>query len=64
MNKNHFLRLTLIAFGATLLAGIAHTAVAATLCVNPGGSKGCFATIGAAVAAASPNDHQRSGGHV
>ena len=56
MNKNHFLRLTLIAFGATLLAGIAHTAVAATLCVNPGGSKGCFATIGAAVAAASPND--------
>ena len=31
-------------------------AVAATLCVNPGGSKGCFATIGSAVAAASPKD--------
>ena len=56
MNKNHCLRLTLIALGAALLAGIAHTAAAATLCVNPGGSKGCFATIGAAVAAASPND--------
>jgi hypothetical protein len=29
---------------------------AATLCVNPGGTGGCFSTIGAAVAAASPND--------
>jgi len=56
VNKNHCLRLTLIALGAALLAGIAHTAAAATLCVNPGGSKGCFATIGAAVAAASSND--------
>jgi parallel beta-helix repeat protein len=26
------------------------------LCVNPGGTKGCLATIGAAVAAAAPND--------
>jgi nitrous oxidase accessory protein NosD len=29
---------------------------AATLCVNPNGSGGCFTTIGAAVAAASPGD--------
>jgi hypothetical protein len=64
MHKNHCLRLTQIALGAALLVGIARTAAAATLCVNPGATKGCFATIGAAVAAASPNDHQRSGGHV
>jgi parallel beta-helix repeat protein len=54
MDQNHSLRLTLIVLGAALLA--VQTAVAATLCVNPGGSKGCFASIGAAVAAASPND--------
>jgi parallel beta-helix repeat protein len=29
---------------------------AATLCVNPGGTGGCSATIGAAVTAAAPND--------
>jgi len=29
---------------------------AATLCVNPGGTGGCFSSINAAVAAASPND--------
>src|SRR6516165_4413264 len=29
---------------------------AATLCVNPGGTGGCFSTIRAAVSAASPND--------
>ena len=56
MNKNHCLRRTRIALGAALLAAIAQTAAAATLCVNSGGTKGCFATIGAAVAAASPND--------
>jgi parallel beta-helix repeat protein len=32
------------------------SASANTLCVNSAGSGGCFATIGAAVAAASPND--------
>jgi len=26
------------------------------LCVNPGGTKGCLATIGAAIAAPAPND--------
>jgi len=56
MNKNHCLRQMRIALGAALLAGIAQTAAAATLCVNPGGTKGCLATIGAAVAAAAPND--------
>lgn len=38
------------------LCGTLGTAVAATLCVNPGGKYGCMATIGAAVAAASPGD--------
>jgi hypothetical protein len=33
-----------------------HQGLAATLCVNPGGTKGCFSKIGAAVKAASPND--------
>src|SRR6516225_332298 len=56
MNKNHCLRQMRSALGAALLAGIAQTAAAATLCVNPGGTKGCLATIGAAVAAAAPND--------
>jgi hypothetical protein len=56
MNKNRCLRQTQIALGAALLIGIAQTAAASTLCVNPGATKGCFATIGAAVAAASPND--------
>lgn len=31
-------------------------AMAATLCVNPGASSGCYGTIGAAVTAAKPND--------
>ncbi len=56
MKKNQYVRRTLIAFCAVLLAGLAQTALATTLCVNPGGTKGCFATIGAAVAAASAND--------
>jgi parallel beta-helix repeat protein len=36
-----------------LVAGLAKPASATTLCVNPGGTNGCFATIGAAVAAAT-----------
>lgn len=36
--------------------GTGNLLFAATLCVNPGGTAGCFATINAAVAAASPND--------
>jgi hypothetical protein len=34
---------------ATLIAGICQSATAATLCVNPGGTSGCYSTIGAAV---------------
>ena len=33
-----------------------HSALAATLCVNPGGTGGCFTTITAAVAAAAAHD--------
>jgi len=40
--------------GFALMAAISAPAVAATLCVKPGGKAGCFSTIGAAVAAASP----------
>jgi parallel beta-helix repeat protein len=56
MKINRCSLVALIALSAALLAGVCQTAVAATLCVNPGGTKGCFSTIGAAVAAASPND--------
>jgi parallel beta-helix repeat protein len=42
-------------FCAALLAG-SQSAAAATLCVSPGGTKGCFSTIGAAVVEASPGD--------
>lgn len=37
-------------------AAFSQTALAKTLCVNPGGTGGCYATIQAAVTAASPND--------
>jgi Right handed beta helix region len=39
----------LLVIGA-LIAGICQSARAATLCVNPGGTLGCYSTIGAAVA--------------
>lgn len=49
-------RLTLVSVVAVItsvvLAGPAH---AATLCVNPGGTGGCFASIQAAIDAAAPN---------
>lgn len=41
---------------ALLLAGAGQPATAATLCVNSGGTNGCLASIGAAVAAAMPGD--------
>jgi hypothetical protein len=34
---------------AALFAGMCHSTPAATLCVNPGGTSGCYSTIGAAV---------------
>jgi hypothetical protein len=39
---------------AIFLAAICQPALAATSCVNPGGTKGCFDSIGDAVAAAKP----------
>jgi Right handed beta helix region len=56
MNKNDCFRATLMAVCAALLATMGSPAVAATLCVNPGGTNGCYSTIKAAVSAASPND--------
>jgi pectin methylesterase-like acyl-CoA thioesterase len=47
----------LMVLGAALAGEVCQPAVAATLCVNPGGTSGCFSTIGAAVAAASIHDH-------
>jgi hypothetical protein len=45
----------LITLGATLV-GTSQSAAAATLCVNPGGTGGCFSKITHAVAAAKPHD--------
>lgn len=45
-----------IALCAALIAGIGKPAGAATLCVNPGGTMGCYAKIGTAVLNASLND--------
>ena len=56
MDRNHHFPAVLIAACTALLAGMCPLAVAATLCVNPGGTNGCFSTIKAAVSAASAND--------
>jgi parallel beta-helix repeat protein len=45
-----------IALGVALMAAVCQLAPAATWCVNPGGTAGCQATIGGAVALASPGD--------
>lgn len=45
-----------VLFSAALLTIGAMAANAATLCVNPGGTQGCYKTISAAMAAAAPND--------
>jgi nitrous oxidase accessory protein NosD len=45
----------LITLGTTLI-GTSQSAAAATLCVNPGGTGGCFSKITDAVAAAKPHD--------
>jgi parallel beta-helix repeat protein len=49
----------LITLSAALAGGTCQSAAAATLCVNPGGTSGCFATIGGAIAAASSRDDIR-----
>ena len=41
---------------AMLVAGFSTFSTARTLCVNPGGTSGCFSTISAAVAAAASHD--------
>ena len=51
--KPSSLSLQLLA-GAALIAAITTPAFGASSCVRPGGGGGCFSTIGAAVAAASP----------
>ena len=53
---NRGFRVTQFALCAALFAAMYHQGLAATLCVNPAGTKGCFSKIGAAVRAASPND--------
>lgn len=52
------MRLTIVGgtSAALFIVIAAAPAAAATLCVSPGGHDGCFATISAAVAAASPGD--------
>jgi parallel beta-helix repeat protein len=46
----------LAALCAILFAAVCQPAQAATACVNPGGTSGCLATIGAAVSAAAAGD--------
>src|SRR5438128_1969812 len=55
MNRKASSVLSLVASFAALMTMAGRSAAGATLCVNPGQS-GCFATIGAAVAAAAAND--------
>lgn len=49
-------RLLLASVMVFSMAGLAQSAAASTLCVNPDGKHGCSASIGAAVSAASPGD--------
>src|SRR5271156_2225359 len=45
-----------VGLGLVSVFGACNLAAAATLCVNPGGKSGCWSSISAAVAAASPGD--------
>ena len=56
MHRNRCSVISLVVSCAALVTGLCQPAAAATLCVNPSGAKGCFPTIGAAVAAASAGD--------
>jgi hypothetical protein len=58
MQRAKYLSPTPVLVAALIFGSILGTGnlFAATLCVNPGGTGGCFSTISAAVAAASPND--------
>jgi hypothetical protein len=55
-HMNRDFRLMQVTLCATLLAAMCEQGLAAILCVNPGGPKGCYSKIAAAVAAASPGD--------
>jgi len=52
--RTSFLTSTLVPMLGVMVLSV--PAIAATLCVNPGGSSGCSATIGAAVSAANAGD--------
>lgn len=54
--KRKCARVLLMFTAGAAVAGYGASASAATLCVNPGGTSGCMATISAAVAAAAPGD--------
>jgi hypothetical protein len=56
MDRKRWQFLSLILLCAAFSATICPPALAATLCVNSGGTKGCYSTIGAAVSAASAGD--------
>src|SRR5208337_2844573 len=56
MNRNMRSVASTIALCTGLIAGIGKPAGATTLCVNPGGTGGCYAKIGLAVSAAMAND--------
>src|SRR5579863_8443357 len=53
MNLNHLSKLVLLKIAPALFLTVS-ALPAATLCVNPGGTSGCYATISAAVASAAP----------
>ncbi len=54
MNRSSVSHIWGMLLGAVMIVGLCQTATAAPLCVNPGGTSGCYSTIGAAVAAAPP----------
>jgi len=56
MKGEGYLLTKLCAACAAVVTVLCQGALAATLCVNPGGTGGCYSTIAAAVSAASPND--------
>lgn len=56
MNKSSSSSAFLLAIGVALLPEMCQSAAAATLCVNPTGTGGCYTTIGAAVTATSAGD--------
>jgi hypothetical protein len=56
MNSKSYVHATLVLLCALLAGAFCQSAAAKTLCVNPGGTHGCYSTITKAVAAASAGD--------